>query len=138
MIKRILVPVDGSPQSVKALRFAAEEWPDAELTLFHAIDPMEAGYMVATLPSGSEEWYRSAKSDAEELFAEVGGEVDARLDSTTEVGRPTRAIVEVAEEGPYDHIVMGSHGRQGVSRILLGSVAEFVVRKSPVPVTIIR
>jgi nucleotide-binding universal stress UspA family protein len=56
----------------------------------------------------------------------------------TEIGRPSRAIVEYAEEHDIDHIVMGSHGRSGVTRILLGSVAETVVRRSPVPVTIVR
>jgi len=44
----------------------------------------------------------------------------------------------VAEEGAFDHVVVGSHGRTGVSRIILGSTAENVIRRSPVPVTIAR
>jgi len=54
------------------------------------------------------------------------------------VGRPAREITDELESGEYDHVVMGSHGRSGVSRILLGSVAETVLRRSPVPVTVVR
>jgi len=46
--------------------------------------------------------------------------------------------VEYAEESDVDHIVIGSHGRSGVSRILLGSVAESVVRRADMPVTVVR
>ena len=46
--------------------------------------------------------------------------------------------VDAAGEAAYDHVVLGSHGREGVSRIVLGSVAEHVVRMSPVPVTVVR
>jgi nucleotide-binding universal stress UspA family protein len=56
----------------------------------------------------------------------------------TIVGVPSRAIVEWAEENEVDGVVIGSHGREGVSRVLLGSVAETVVRRSPVPVTVVR
>jgi nucleotide-binding universal stress UspA family protein len=54
------------------------------------------------------------------------------------VGKPARAIVEYADDHDIDQIVMGSHGRSGVTRILLGSVAESVVRDSTVPVTVAR
>ena len=141
MTKRVLVPVDGSPQSSAALAFAAAEWPDASFTLLHVIDPaLASGAGRGVIPSGSEEWYQGAKSRAEALFEEartVVGE-DVAVATRTEVGRPARTIVEVAGEGTFDHVVMGSHGREGVSRILLGSTAEDIVRKSPIPVTIVR
>jgi len=54
------------------------------------------------------------------------------------VGRPTKVIVEYADDHDIDQIVMGSHGRSGMSRILLGSVAEIVVRRASVPVTVVR
>ena len=59
------------------------------------------------------------------------------LERAVEGGKPTRVIVDYAEDEFIDHVVMGSHGRQGVSR-LLGSVAKTVVRRSPVPVTVTR
>ena len=141
MTKRVIVPVDGSPQSTAALDFAIGEWPDASFTLLHVIDPaLASGAGRGVIPSGSEEWYQGAKSRADALFEEARAEAGAGLDidARTEVGRPARTIVDAAEDGSFDHVVMGSHGREGVSRILLGSTADHVVRKSPIPVTIVR
>ena len=142
MTDRILVPVDGSRQSEAALEHAIAQFPDAELTVLHVIDPVGGGYALQRgIPASGEGWYESAHEKADELFAdarELATEFDRSLDTETEVGRPARTIVEVADEGGYDGIVMGSHGRAGVSRILLGSVAETVVRRSTVPVTVVR
>jgi len=139
---RILVPVDGSKQSTDALEYALEEFQSDDITIIHVIDPIEAGYTAqATVPGYSEEWYEQAEAEAEALFEEaqtVADEYGVTLDTATKVGRPSRTIVNYAEENGYDHIIMGSHGRSGVTRILLGSVAESVVRRSPVPVTIVR
>jgi len=142
MGKRILVPVDGSEQAHRAFEFVAEEFGDAEVVLLHVINPAEAGYSAqASIPSFSEEWYESERAAAEELFSEIAALADGTDLSTEreiEVGKPIRAIVEFADENGVDQIVMGSHGRSGVTRILLGSVAEAVVRRSPVPVTVVR
>jgi len=143
MAEHVLVPIDGSPQSVAAVRFAASEWPDAELTLLNVINPADADYKERAL-SGSEEWFQAEKRKARETFAEVKAEVglvdaDRPITDRIEVGSPQKLIVEVLDDDAgYDHVVMGSHGRTGVSRILLGSVAEEVLRRSPVPVTIVR
>jgi len=138
VVKQILIPVDGSSPSERALAFAVEEWPDAELFLLNVIDPVEGGYSPTVVTSNSEEWYERAREDAEEIFAAARETVDAEFETRTEVGRPAPTIIEVAGEEGIDHVVVGSHGRGGVSRILLGSVAEHVVRKSPVPVTVVR
>ena len=137
MSKRILIPVDGSPQSAEATEFAAEEWPDAELLALYVIDPVEAGYAAGRVPTAGEQWYEDAKERAETYFDATEEAIDRELETRTEVGRPAATIVDVADEG-FDMIVMGSHGRKGVSRILLGSVAEHVLRESPVPVTVVR
>ncbi|MGB9987578.1 universal stress protein [Salarchaeum japonicum] len=141
-MSKILVPIDSSEQSTEALEYALEEFQSDEITLIHVIDPIEAGYTAqATVPGYSEEWYEQAQEDADTLFEqaqETADEYGVTLDTVTEVGRPSRTVVEYAEENGFDHIVMGSHGRSGVSRILLGSVAESIVRRSPVPVTIVR
>lgn len=142
MVKRVLVPVDGSKQARQACEFVIEEFPDAEVVLLHVINPAEAGYSAgASMPTFSEEWYERARAKAENLFDEVE-ELTAETDVTTvreiEVGKPVQTIVDHAEEGAVDQVVMGSHGRSGVTRVLLGSVAESVVRRSPVPVTVVR
>ncbi|KTG28380.1 universal stress protein [Haloferax profundi] len=144
MAEHVLVPVDGSPQSVAALRFAVSEWPDARFTLLKVINPADADYRERAL-SGSEEWYQDEKREARETFAEVKAEVglvddDRMVADLIDVGNPAKTIVDVlsSDDADYDHVVMGSHGRTGVSRIVLGSVAEEVVRRAPVPVTIVR
>lgn len=139
MPTNILVPVDGSPESSRALAFAVEEWPDAAVTLLHVIDPVDAGYSATGgIPSGAEQWYENAKAQSAELFERLDADFDREFETKTEVGRPASTVVDFAGEGRFDHVVMGSHGRKGVSRILLGSVAESVVRNSPVPVTVVR
>ena len=138
MGKRILVPIDGSPQSASTLAFVVDEWPDAEVVLLHVIDPRESGSSRMVTPSGSEEWYQNAQAHAEEAFDDARDRFDRDFDAVTQVGSPAKTIVSVASEGEYDHVVVGSHGRTGVSRIILGSVAETVVRRSPVPVTVVR
>lgn len=138
----ILIPIDGSPRSNTAIEHVAKAHPESDLTLLHVIDPIEAGYSAeAFLPSYSEEWYENELAQADRLFSEAkellanhGGAIDTE----TQVGRPARVIVDYADDQAIDHIIMGSHGRSGVARILLGSVAETVVRRSPVPVTVVR
>lgn len=143
MSKRILVPVDGSDYAETALEFVVENTPDATVILLHVINPAEAGYSAeATVPSFSEEWYEEKQELSEELFDELEAVADgagvADVERVLEVGRPTQAIVDYADEHDIDQIVMGSHGRSGMSRILLGSVAETVVRRATVPVTVVR
>lgn len=145
-MERILVPLDESPMSERALKQALRDYPDAEIHLFHAIDLSEVGYSDnpdVGVAAHAEEWERSGKERAETLFdraEETVAEVGFRGDvvTSTELGSPARTIVSYAEDHDIDHIVMGSHGRSGISRVLLGSVAESVVRRSPCPVSVVR
>ena len=141
MGKHLLVPLDGSEQADEALAYTYEEFPEARATLLHVVNPARAGYGAqAGLPSFSEEWYEKAEAAAEELFVEAcqAAPEGVKVETATEVGQPARTIVEFADEGGVDAIVIGSHGRQGISRVLLGSVAENVVRRADVPVTVVR
>jgi len=138
----ILVPIDGSPLSYRALEYALEHFPDADVTTLYVIDPVEAAYpaSVETVPVG-EEWYESAKDRADgihERARELAAEHDADLTTLTEVDRPRHAIISHVEDNDLDGIVMGSHGREGIERLLLGSVTESVMRRSEVPVTVVR
>ena len=147
MSTHILVPMDGSPLSKRALEFALSE-PDAKVTALHVIDPFEPGYSVPADVDpdlepihGSDEWYDRARELAEELFEEVrevAAERDTDLETETIIGQPSRVIVDYADDNEVDQIVLGSHGRSGETRILLGSVAELVVQRSPVRVTVVR
>jgi nucleotide-binding universal stress UspA family protein len=138
-MKRVLVPIDGSEGSQEAVDHAVSEFPDAEIVLLHVIDPVGSGYDAeSVVPGLSEEWYASHEETAEELFEKARERTGREFETATEVGRPSREIVEYAESEGIDHVVMGSHGRSGMARLLLGSVAETVVRRSPVPVTVVR
>ncbi|GKZ12991.1 universal stress protein [Haladaptatus sp. T7] len=140
MGKKILVPLDGSEQATEALSYTFSEFPDADITVINVIDPIDVGYTSTVgMPGYSEEWYEESKENANALFEEareLADEHGVTLTTKTEVGQPAQTIVDYAEE--FDQIIMGSHGRSGVSRILLGSVAETVVRRSSVPVTVVR
>ncbi|WP_435346173.1 universal stress protein [Haloarchaeobius sp. HRN-SO-5] len=142
MPRHVLVAYDESPQAKKALDLAIREFGDAKLSVLHIIDPAEAGSgRRFSLPTFPQEWYENAREDANRQLAEASDlatEAGLEVETAVVVGRTARSIVEYAEENDCDHIVTGSHGRSGVSRILLGSVAETVIRRSPVPVTVVR
>ena len=135
----VLVPVDGSDPSAAALAHAFEQFGDDDLTALYVMDPVDGA--TAWGPGGAGDWLSSAEEGAETVLADAEERAAAAgVDITTDsvVGRPARAIVEYAEEEAIDHVVIGSHGRDGISRVLLGSVAETVIRRSPVPVTVVR
>jgi nucleotide-binding universal stress UspA family protein len=142
MAERVLVPMDGSDQATDALEHALSEHADARITVLHVVDPARATCGAqAGIPPSSEEWFEAEEARAEELFDEArepAAEAAVEVETATEVGQPSRTIVAYAQEHDLDHVVIGSHGRKGLSRVLLGSVAELVVRRSPVPVTVVR
>jgi len=142
MNKRVLLPVDKSSHARRACDLAVELFPDSTLVLLHVIDPAEASFSAeAAVPNIPKGWYEQEKERAEHHFDEITDHVaDSGIETERliEVGKPAQTIVDTIEEADIDHVVMGSHGRKGVSRLLLGSVAETVVRRSPVPVTVAR
>src|SRR5262245_59069946 len=74
----------------------------------------------------------------EQLFKVKCPDPAVRVAHRLEDGDPARAIVQVAREVPCDLIILGTHGRRGLARLLMGSVAEQVVRKAPCPVVTVR
>ena len=136
---RVLVAIDTSDPAWKALEYTLESHPDADIHAIHVINPLEGS--IGDDVYAYEYLIEAQEEDAEQLFEaveEAAGEAGASITRETVVGQPAREIVEYAEEHDVDQIVIGSHGRSGVSRVLLGSVAETVVRRAPVPVTVIR
>lgn len=139
MASRVLVAVDGSEQSKAALKHAIVEHPEAELIAVHVIDILAGLYGehyvdYQEIRDGQERRAEGVLNTAKEIAAEH----DRELTTETIIGKPATGIVDAAEEHTVDMIVVGSRGRSGVSRVLLGSVAEAVVRRSPVPVTVVR
>ncbi|MDJ1434265.1 universal stress protein [Halostagnicola sp. A-GB9-2] len=142
----VLVPLDGSPQSWAAFDHAVANYDGETITALHVVAPMEGVY--SDYGGGGyydAQTHQRAVERGEELGKEAldraddSGILDTTvLETAVETGPPARTILEYADENDADHIIMGSHGRSGATRILLGSVAETVTRRAPVPVTIVR
>ncbi len=146
MATTILVPIDGSPLSERALRHSLDTYSDAEIVAYYVtspFDPQEGpGEESAYEPIvGSDEWYADQQEEADRIFAEaeeLAAEYGRQITTEYEIGDPQRLIPEYATQEDVDHVVMGAHGRQEAERQLVGRVAETVVFRSPVSVTVIR
>lgn len=135
----VLVPIDGSEPADAALDHAIEQFGADRITALSVMDAVDGA--TAWGPGSADDWLTTAEERSEAVLSEAeeraaGAGVDLETDSI--VGRPARAIIEYADDHEVDHVVIGSHGRDGISRVLLGSVAETVVRRSPAPVTVVR
>ncbi|GAB3019631.1 universal stress protein [Natronobiforma cellulositropha] len=140
MVQRVLVPVDGSAHSRRALEVTLEEFPDAEVVVFHAIDRYDVA-LVSEPAVWDDEFPERQERAAEALLEEYRDLADGHgVEVRTELarGKPADAILVAVDEFGADHVVMGSRGRRGVARVLLGSVAEKVARRAPVSVTVVR
>lgn len=136
---RVLVPVDGSAPSDDALEYALKQFEDAEIVALHVMDPVDGTTTWA--PGAATDWLAASEDRSKSVLEEANETASTAgrsLTTDSVVGRPSHAIVEYADEHDIDHIVLGSHGRDGLSRVLLGSVAETVVRRASVPVTVAR
>lgn len=142
MGERILVPFDGSSLSKRALERAVTMHPEGRITVLHVIDPVDVVYEVESKGlAEAKKWHDQMSERARELCAEAEAQAadhDCDVSTAIETGSPAREILDYVAEYEIEHIIMGSHGRSGVPRLVLGSVAEQVMRQSPVPVTIVR
>lgn len=139
--RQILVPVDleGPPQEALEVAVDLALTFDAKLTLIHAWEVPVAAY-AATTYVPADFWTAIEQAATEQLKSTVEY-VRKRLpraESILAKGPPAHEILAAADRTKANLIVMGTHGRRGMSHVLLGSVAERVVRLSPVPVLTIR
>jgi nucleotide-binding universal stress UspA family protein len=142
MYRRILVAVDGDYSSKLALQEALRLTREtkAKLHLVHVIDmtpPVEGGLD----PEGFREMVRQEGNDLLDEVAGLAGRACVDADTAMlEASRRqySKAIAHEAQRWAADLIVMGTHGRMGIARLVLGSVAEGVVHIAPVPVLLVR
>lgn len=136
----VLVPYDGSQPAQKAVEHAITNWNDHEIVLLRVIEAAD-GSLEAGVDLVKEKLKQKRKEGAAELSDDLRALIDAadtEFRIETAVGKPAREIVRFAEDNDISHIIIGSHGRSGASRVLLGSVAERVVRRAPTTVTVVR
>jgi len=145
MYNKILVPVDGSETSLlglgEAIRFAKNQ--NATLRLLHVVhDYLVAGghgaaVYTSQLRKDLRERGEQILKDAVGIARQQGVEAETKLVETPG-GSVGAMIVEHAERWPADLMVLGTHGRRGIRRLVMGSDAEYVVRTTPVPVMLVR
>jgi nucleotide-binding universal stress UspA family protein len=145
MYSRILVPVDGSSCSLKGLTEAVKLAAvlKARIKLLHVVNELISEPALAPseyhdrLIESMRENGKATLAAAQAVASQQGANVDAQLVETIG-GRASDCIVAVADQWHADLIVMGTHGRRGMSRLTMGSDAELVVRSTPVPVLLVR
>jgi len=146
-LKKILYPTDFSEYSIAALPYAVglTQQNDAELYCLHVVEmPHEeyltGGYMVPLdVPHVPEDKVlRTARARLERFAEENLSEIDKKVTSRVLVGTPFVEIIHYARDQSIDLIVLGTHGRSALASMLLGSVAEKVIRKAPCPVLTVR
>jgi nucleotide-binding universal stress UspA family protein len=145
-IRQILVPVDFSPPSQQALDFASEigKPSAASIDLLYVYEVpafLPVGALVETGPSDAalvDLMRKNAETVLDGFMAEARKRGVPVRSARAELGPPPQTICAVAKSGGYDLIVIGTHGRTGLSHALIGSVAERVVRNAPCPVLSVR
>jgi len=145
MYQRILAAVDGSEAGAPALRTAlalAAEQP-AQLRLVHVVDEVASSVInepMVNIEAVDDAWSAAGKKVLDAAAAEAraaGITADAALLQRSRQ-ECADAIIDEAEQWGADLIIVGTHGRRRVKRLLLGSVAEGVARRSRVPVLLVR
>ncbi len=136
-IATILHPTDFSEHSDLAFRLACALARDygARLVLLHIVTPPMVVYGGGPVPPDPWPNIEEAKAKLRELETHAS---QVRVESQTMEGEPVDLILRAAGETHSDLIVMGTHGRTALARLLLGSVAEAVLRKAPCPVLTVR
>ena len=144
-LQKILCPIDFSENSLEALRYAAHTAlkENATVYLIHIVDSRVYDYggpiyepitpaMKPAIDQASKDQLR------DKLLEKVPKEIKGRVETVVSFGVPFVEIIKAARDYDIDLIIMGTHGRSGISHMLIGSVAEKVVRKAPCPVLTVR
>jgi universal stress protein A len=138
LITRILVPTDFSVDAEAALKYAVElaRGFQATVHLLHVVeDPLAAGVWSSDVYTAEIAGLQiNLVRDAEARLRRIVPEGAGTVSTEVRTGPAARQILESAREKAVDLIVMGTHGRTGLAHILMGSVAEKVVRLAPCPV----
>jgi nucleotide-binding universal stress UspA family protein len=150
MFRRILVPIDGSPTSNKGLEeaIALAKNQAGRVCLLHVVDEsiVTQGFDGTMYVPAKyvDEFLKALREDGRKLLAKAETKVRQRHVKVDTVlleslgSRVADLIIKQAKKWRADVVVLGTHGRRGLSRILMGSDAEMVVREAPIPVLLVR
>lgn len=144
MFSHILVPIDGSETSMRAVEKAAAlaKAFSSEVTAVYVLDPYPFTGVGADFAYGQAQYLNAATSEANKSLEEAKAALDAAgVSAKTMVGEGHaihETVVRVGQTVGADLIVMGSHGRRGLEKLVLGSVAQRVLQTAHVPVLVVR
>ena len=145
MYKKILAPLDGSPfseSSLEHVKAIARGCSVPEVILLRVVEPIQATDMATFAQTGIDiipymnEIEAAAKSYVEKIAADLRKE-GFQVKGLSTVGRAADTILSYIDENGVDLVIMSTHGRSGISRWFMGSVADKVVRNSKAPVLLI-
>jgi len=139
-LKKILVPVDGSDSSKKALEFAVAmaKSAKAHITVLEVIEefgPLPGYYEAAPPGKDRLKWISEQRFEKVHTILDT---TDVKWDRKIEEGYAADTICDIAAKGHYDMIVIGNRGLSAIGRFLVGSVSDRVVHHSPCTVTVVR
>jgi len=146
MYQRILVPIDGSSSSNhglgEAIRIA--KLTQGRIRLFHVIDDLSFALALGSEPRHADDLLKQLRSEGSRILDEAqatvqaaGVDVDTRLGDNFPGSVQDKVAAEALDWGA-ELIVLGTHGRRGAARLVLGSGAERILRQAPVPVLLVR
>lgn len=144
MFKHILVPVDGSTTSMRAVTKAAglAKAFGSAVTAIYVIDPYPFTGVGTDFAYGQAQYLTAATAEATNAIAAARAQLEAEgvavQTQVVEAHTPWRGILDAVTAFGADLVVMGSHGRRGLERLVLGSVAQRVLQQAHLPVLVVR
>jgi nucleotide-binding universal stress UspA family protein len=153
MYKKILLPTDGSENSKRANKHALwiADKSNADIVIMYVIEPhfpeLATGLPLSTLPTPDERFYEGIREEGHQIIDNFKQELEdvqckgicknTNLKSIITEGKPSNEIVNILDKENIDLVVMGTSGRHGLDRFVVGSVTERVVRNARKPVMVI-
>lgn len=142
MFKKILVPIDGVDVENVVIEVVKDyiETHDSEVVIFNCQDVLPSVYWMND-PVAVKDVPYDPKTIAEDIVSKVKdsfGNLSDKIETKTEIGDPATEILNTAEAGNFDLIVMCTHGMSATKRFLLGSVTNKVVHHAKIPVLVVR
>ena len=141
LVKKILIATDGSEYTKNAVDYGIDLAKNTEAKLYTIYVIDTAAFASIPMDAAWESMYELLKQEGDEATKYVAEKAEAEglsIDRLTIEGHPAEEIIKFAEKNSINLIVMGTLGKSGLDRFLLGSVAEKVVRNSKIPVLVVR
>jgi nucleotide-binding universal stress UspA family protein len=140
-VKKILIPTDGSDYSIRAAEYGVSiaKMLDAQILVVYVIDivGLQQIFRIAERENAEKELKETGQRYINYVLG-LAEKAGVKATSFLAKGRPFEQIVHIAKELTIDLIIMGTYGRRGTERILIGSVAERVIEYSPCPVLVVK